>query len=214
MKGDVIIVEEHHYNAANRIVDKILNEIQEKNGRYTMTVAGESGSGKSETAKAIEETLQKQGVNTNIFQQDDYYVYPPKTNDAIRRKDINWVGSQEVRLDLIDEHLLFALEQKNEIIKPLVIYEEDSISKEEISLKDIKVVIAQGTYTTLPKNVVKKVFINRNRLDARKSREKRNRAKYELDNFTEEVLKIEHEIISKHKDVADIIITKDYDVLI
>jgi len=130
MKGDVIIVEEHHYNAANRIVDKILNEIQEKNGRYTMTVAGESGSGKSETAKAIEETLQKQGVNTNIFQQDDYYVYPPKTNDAIRRKDINWVGSQEVRLDLIDEHLLFALEQKNEIIKPLVIYEEDSISKE------------------------------------------------------------------------------------
>jgi uridine kinase len=210
MRGDVIIVEEHHRKAAEQIVDHLLATINDKQGRYTMTVAGESGSGKSETAKAIADALEARGVKAAIYQQDDYFVHPPKTNDATRRKDIGWVGTQEVKLDLLDSHLQAALDGADEVKKPLVIYEEDRVTEETMSLAGAKVVIAEGTYTTLLKNVDTRVFINRNRLETRAAREKR--AREQMDPFIERVLEIEHEIISAHKERAAIVITRDYHV--
>lgn len=102
MKGDSIIVEEHHVRAAEKIVGMVQPEIEASEDRYTITVAGESGSGKSETAQAIAEELGKKGIKSVIFQQDDYFVHPPRTNDKTRRKDISWVGPQEVRLDVFN----------------------------------------------------------------------------------------------------------------
>jgi uridine kinase len=210
MKGDIIIVEEHHSRAAQQIVNQILSEVQAKVGRYTMTVAGESGSGKSEMAKALAETFEGQGVTCGIYQQDDYFVYPPRSNDATRRKDIGWVGPQEVRLDLLDAHLQAALAGDDGVTKPLVIYDEDRITEETMSLAGLKVVIAEGTYASLLDHVDKKIFIARNRLETIAARQKRGREA--MDPFIEDVLKIEHEIISKHRALADIVINRDYDV--
>lgn len=210
MKGDIIIVEEHHRNAATQIAEKIAEKIKAKAGRYTITVAGESGSGKSETAKAIAEALEPYGVQSSILQQDDYFIHPPKTNDATRRKDISWVGSNEVKLDLLDQHLKAALDGADEVTKPLVIYEEDTVVEETMSFEGSKVVIAEGTYTSLLENVDTRVFIARNRLETMEARKKRGREK--MDPFIEEVLKIEHEIISKHRERANVVITRDYDV--
>ena len=210
MKGDVIIVEKHHYDAAQKIVDYLLSKVNEKDRSYVLSVAGESGSGKSETAKAIAETFNKKGFTSLIFQQDDYFIYPPKTNDKTRRKDILWVGSKEVRLDKLDDDIKSAIEGKKEIQKPLVNYDEDKIEEEIVSLENVKIVIVEGTYTSLLKNVDTRIFINRNRLDTLESRKKRGREPIEP--FIEEVLKIEHEVISKHKKMANIIISKDYDV--
>ena len=210
MKGDIIIVEEYHRRAARKIVDRIFSEIQAKEGRYTITIGGESGSGKSELAKAVAEALEDKGVKCGIYQQDDYFIYPPKTNDATRRKDIRWVGPQEVRLDLLDKHLKAALDGKAKVRKPLVIYDQDEITEETMCLEGLKVVIAEGTYTTLLSNVVKRIFIVRNYLDTMETRKKRGREAIEP--FIEEVLRIEHGIISAHKEKADIVITRDYDV--
>ncbi|MFH2071564.1 MAG: hypothetical protein ABIJ75_01810 [Actinomycetota bacterium] len=41
MKGDIIIVEEHHRQAAERIVAKLIDEIRGRDRRTTLTVAGE-----------------------------------------------------------------------------------------------------------------------------------------------------------------------------
>jgi uridine kinase len=210
VKGDIIIVEEHHRRAARKIADRIISEIQAKEGRYTITIGGESGSGKSELAKAIAEVLEEKGVRCGIYQQDDYFVYPPKTNDAARRKDIKWVGPQEVRLDLLDEHLKAALDGKAKIRKPLVVYDQDKITEETMCLEGLKVVIAEGTYTTLLSNVVKKIFITRDHLETMETRRKRGREAMEP--FIERVLAIEHGIISAHKEKADIVITRDYDI--
>ena len=210
MQGDVIIVEEHHRRAAVAIVEAILGEVQAHEGRYTMTVAGESGSGKSETAKALAETLGDRGVAAGIYQQDDYFVLPPKSNDARRREDIEWVGTKEVRLDLLDEHMATAASGASEVVKPLVIYDDDRVDEETMSLEGLEVLIAEGTYCTLLENANKRVFINRNRLETMESRRKRGRE--EMEPFIEEVLKIEHAIISQHRAQADIIITRDYDV--
>jgi uridine kinase len=212
MRGDSIIVEEHHIRAGKTIVDMVLPEITASGGRHTITVGGESGSGKSETARAIADALEAKGVKSIILQQDDYYVYPPRTNDRTRREDIGWVGTGEVRFEVLDRNLKEILDGKDEIEKPLVIYGEDRISSETMDLGGAKVAIAEGTYTSLLKNVKTRVFIERTYMDTRAHREKRKRHESELDEFVEKVLLIEHEIISAHKAMADIIVSRDYEV--
>jgi uridine kinase len=173
-------------------------------------VAGESGSGKSETGQALANALDERGVNAAVLQQDDYYVLPPRFNDAARRANFAWVGTTEVKIDLISEHLAAAQAGAESITKPLVIYDDNQITEETVSLDDIDVVIAEGVYTSLCDHVDRRVFIARNRLETMEHRMKRGRE--EFDPFIEDVLKREHEIISQHRSMADVIITKDYDV--
>ena len=208
MRGDVIIVEEHHRRAAATIVDALLPEIEASARRFTVTVAGESGSGKSETAQALAEALGARGVRAGVLQQDDYFVHPPKTNDATRRQDISWVGVGEVKLALLDDHLRAAREGAEEVTKPLVIYEEDRVTEETMSYRGLAVVIAEGTYTSLLEKVDRRVFIARNRLETMAARQQR--AREQMDPFIERVLELEHAIIAPHRDRADDVISRDY----
>jgi uridine kinase len=210
MRGDVILVEEHHRRAAGVIGSRIAGAVREASRCYTITVAGESGSGKSETARALAEALAEHGFACGIYQQDDYFRLPPKSNDARRREGIDWVGPGEVRLDLLDEHLLAAREGAAEVRKPLVLYEEDRIDEEVMPLAGLDVVIAEGTYCTMLRHVDTRIFIARNRLETMAARKKR--AREAIEPFIEEVLEIEHAIISKHRTDADIVISRDYDV--
>ncbi len=214
MKGDIVLIEEHHKKAATAIVSEILEKIRSKAERYTITVAGESGSGKSETGKAIADELEKYGIKSVLLGQDDYFKLPPKSNDAKRRKDPEWLGPHvEVKLDLMEQHLKDAIHGKDELVKPLIDYNQNSVEEETVSLKGIKVVIAEGTYTSLLKNVDTRIFIARNRLDTLEHRKRRNRGDEINDPFIEQILSTEHKIIAGHKQLADFIITKDYDVL-
>jgi len=214
MKGDIIVVEEHHRKAAGLIVPQIVEKIRNKSSRYIITVAGESGSGKSETGKAITDELEKYGVRSVILGQDDYFVLPPSSNDAKRRTDQEWLGPHiEVKLDVLDSNLRDAIRGKSEISKPLVDYDRNSVGEEKISLDGIQVIIAEGTYTSLLKHVDTRIFIARSRLDTLEHRKKRNRGNEVGDPFIEQVLISEHKIIAGHKQLADFIITKDYDVL-
>lgn len=92
MRGDKIIVEDHHIRAAKEITRLIAPEIAAAPGRFVVSIAGESGAGKSESALALCEQLAKQDLACLILQQDDYFVYPPKTNAEVRRDDIAHVG--------------------------------------------------------------------------------------------------------------------------
>ncbi len=214
MKGDVIVLEAHHKRAAGLIVPKIIERIKNKSTRYVITVAGESGSGKSETAKAIADELEKYGIKSVILGQDDYFYLPPKSNDAKRRQDPEWLGPHvEVNLDALAQNLGDAITGKMKIIKPLVDYDNNSIAEETVPLSGVKVVIAEGTYTSLLKDVDTKIFIARNRLDTLAHRQKRNRGNEANDPFIEQVLITEHKIIAGHKHLADFVITKNYDVI-
>lgn len=214
MKGDVIVLEEHHKQAAAEIVPHILDTVRSKEGRYTITVAGESGSGKSETGKAIAEELETHGIRSILLGQDDYFVLPPKSNDERRREDDSWLGPHvEVRLGVLEQNLVDAINGADGIVKPLIDYDQNSIEDETIDLRGVKVVIAEGTYTSLLRNVDTRVFIARNRVDTLEHRQKRNRGSEVGDPFIENVLETEHKIIAGHKQLADFVITRDYDVV-
>lgn len=214
MKGDVIVVEERHRRAARLVVPKILEKIRAKPARYVITVAGESGSGKSETGRAIADELARHGMLSIVLGQDDYFVLPPRSNDAKRRADPEWLGPHvEVRLDLLEGNLRDAVCGAGEVTKPLIDYDRDSVEEERISLDGIKVIIAEGTYTSLLKHVDSRIFIARTRRDTLAHRQKRNRGNEAGDPFVEQVLETEHKIIAGHRQLADFVITKDDQVL-
>jgi len=214
MKGDIIIIEEHHRKVAALLVAPLIEKIKLYSTRYAISIAGESGSGKSETAGAIANELKKKGINTIILGQDDYFYLPPKLNDKKRREDPEWLGPHvEVNLSALDNNLKAALRGDAEFTKPLIDYNKNIISKEKISLQGIDVIIAEGTYTSLLKNVQSRIFINRNRLDTLAHRQKRNRGNEAFDSFVENILVKEHQIIAGHMQLADFVITKDYDVI-
>jgi uridine kinase len=215
MKGDRLVIRDYHKRAAVEIVSIIIQNIRGKKTRYIITIAGESGSGKSETGKAISDELDKFGIKSVLLGQDDYFVLPPKSNDLKRREDPEWLGPHvEVKLDVLEQNLVNAIQGKIEIIKPLVDYDSNTIEDETINLDGIKVLIAEGTYTSLLKHVDTRIFICRNWLDTLELRQKRKRGNEVGDPFIEQVLSIEHKIIAGHKQLADILITKDYAVIV
>lgn len=214
MKGDILVLQEWHRQAAREIVSHILDAIRRKSSRYTLTVAGESGSGKSEMGKAIADELEKHGFRSVILGQDDYFVLPPRSNDLRRREDPQWLGPHvEVRLDLMEQNLVSTLEGAPEITKPLIDYDSNTIGEETVSLDGIGVLIAEGTYTSLLKHVDTRIFIARTWQDTWADRLTRNRGSEARDPFVEQVLGTEHKIIAGHRQLADFVITKDHAVV-
>jgi uridine kinase len=188
-------------------------ESEKKKTRYVITVAGESGSGKSETARAIADELSKSGFKSVILGQDDYFFLPPRSNDLKRREDPEWLGPHvEVNLAGMEQNLIDAVRGKNKITKPLVDYGSNTVAEETISLEGVKVVIAEGTYTSLLKHADTRVFIDRNWLDTLEYRRRRHRGAETGDPFVEQVLGMEHKIIAGHKQLADLLVRKDYTV--
>ncbi len=214
MKGDILVLQEYHKRVASEIVAQIVETIRQKNTRYIITVGGESGSGKSETSQAMANELENFGIKSVVLGQDDYFILPPKANNIKRREDPDWLGPHvEVKLDVLDQNLKDAIQGKNEINKPLVDYDANTIDEETICLEDVKVVIAEGTYTSLLKNVDTRIFITRKWVDTLEHRQKRNRGNEAGDPFIEQILATEHKIIAGQRQLADFIITNEYDVV-
>lgn len=212
MLGDKIFIERHHRDAANTVANFMLDKLNSVKAKKAICIAGESGSGKSEIATEVALIMQKNKVSTAILRQDDYFIYSPKINDLKRRKDLDWRGVKEVKLELLDAHVKSFKKGSKYILAPTIKYDSTAINLRKLLFKDIKLLIVEGTYTSLLSNLDLRIFIARDFKQTLEHRLKRNRSASELDEFTNEVLKKEHEIISKHKRLADIIIDRNYAV--
>jgi uridine kinase len=205
MIGDKLVITEYHKENGAKVAAEAIKLLPTPRNALTITVAGESGSGKSETAATTAMELERLGHKVIILGQDDYFRLPPKSNSEKRHLDIDWVGTGEVRLDLMDEHLRAARNGDDQITKPLVYFEKDRVGEEVVSLAGIDVVIAEGTYTTALEEVDLRAFIDATYHHTLEHRKKRARDEAE-GAFIEQVLEIEHEIISAHKARADVIL--------
>ena len=207
MIGDKLIIEQHHTERAAEIVDLVAERVQTES-RFAASVAGESGAGKSELAYEIYRLLNERGINAGVLQQDDYFVFPPQTNHEMRRRNLEQVGPYEVKLDLLDSNLRSFKRGESPIYKPLVIFDEDRITTEEMEVGDLTVLIVDGTYTSLLRFVDLRIFIDRDYHQTLEARKRRARDKFEP--FVEEVLEREHLIISQHKAIADLVVQSDF----
>jgi len=210
MRGDRLVIESHHRRAAEGLAELLLPRAAAADRRFVVSIGGESGSGKSELARALADAFDRRSLRSVILQQDDYFVHPPKTNALKRREEIGWIGPGEVRLDRLDEDLHALRSGTDSICKPLVFYDEDRIGQETLSAKGVRVAIVEGTYVTLLANVDVRVFIERTFRETRDARILR--AREAQDEFLERVLRIEHEIIALHRTLADVAIGADFSV--
>lgn len=142
---------------------------------------------------------------------DDYFKFPPKTNHENRQKSLDNVGMHEVNLVVIQENINEFKSGKYSIEKPLVHYQNNSVSQEILDTKDVQVLIIEGTYVLSIEDFDFSIFIDRNYKDTYENRMKRNRD--EQSDFVEKVLDIEHQIIRQFKYKADILLGKNYQIV-
>ncbi|MCF7890141.1 hypothetical protein K9M78_02875 [Candidatus Bipolaricaulota bacterium] len=127
----------------------------------------------------------------------------------MRRKNIDQVGTYEVKLDFLDANLRSFKRGDDSIYKPLVDYDADRITTEVKEVGKYGVLIAEGTYTTMLEFADFRIFIDRDYRQTYEDRKRRGRDRMEP--FFEDVLEREHEIISTHRNRADLLITSDYE---
>jgi uridine kinase len=113
----------------------------------------------------------------------------------------------------MQENIDAALAGASAIEKPVTDYQADSAATEVVSLDGVRVVIAEGTYVSLLRHVDCRIFIARNRLETLEHRRIRNRGGEARDPFVESTLQREHMIIAGHRHLADLVITRDFDVI-
>ena len=207
MIGDKLVIEQYHTERAVEICDVLADRLEAWR-KLAISVAGESGAGKSELAYEIYRLLNEQGIQAGVLQQDDYFVFPPKTNHEMRRHNLEQVGPYEVKLDFLDSNLRSFKRGESPIYKPLVVYKENRITTEEMDVDALAVLIAEGTYTSLLRFADFRVFIDRDYRQTLEARRRRARDKFEP--FVVDVLEREHQIISPHKDLADVVVSSDF----
>lgn len=176
--------------------------------RYVVSISGESGAGKSETAAELKNRFVERGFQAMVLAQDDYFVYPPRTNHAMRLKNIDQVGMGEVKLDLIDANLFAFRNLQGSIYKPLVDHPADTITHVILDVSPFDVIIAEGTYTGFLEFVDCRVFIDRTYRQTIDDR--RERGREPPDPFLEEVLEREHRVIRRQASRANIVVEQDF----
>nr|MBC7611823.1 zeta toxin family protein [Pseudopedobacter sp.] len=178
----------------------------------TISLAGESGSGKTTLAKAIKMMLEEEDKKVVLLHQDDYFKLPPQQNHIARMKDFNHVGPQEARLSLLDEHLhLIKSNQITSIEIPHMNWLNDSEEKIMLNVANVDVILVEGTYTSLLKEINKRIFINSDFKKTKQNRIIRNRET--VTDFIEKVLKRENEIIQQHLKLADIVVDHEFKIV-
>lgn len=205
MIGDTLEFTDYHREAARRILPLLRPRVTKT--PLVVTVAGESGSGKTGAAHCLAQALhEEEGLAVIVLSQDDYFRLPPISNHARRVEDLAWVGPGEVRLDLMGQHCLALCEEDPaEVVKPLIFYQENRIDEERVAAGCWDLVVAEGTYVTLLEEADFRAFIDHPYTASRPGRLARGR---EADDpFIEEVLAIEHRIISAHASRADVILS-------
>ena len=173
-------------------------------GRSVVGVAGESGSGKSTTATALARALGADGLPTEVLFQDDYFVRPPRTNHEHRLHDITSVGPQEVDLARIARDVAAFRAGDDGVVVPSVDYPANTFRTRVVDFASAQVLVVEGTYVLMLPALDVRVFLEATYADTRARRSARAR---DVDSpFVEQVLEIEHAIISRQAAVADLIV--------
>ena len=143
---------------------------------------------------------------------EDFFILPPASNHAQRLKDIAHVGPQEVDIDRMKTLIADFKNNGHKIWVPRVNYYENSIAEIEIDLSEQQVLIVEGTYAFLLQDTDFHLFMTRNFEQTKELRLARNRGTEAQDDFIEQVLVLEHQIISKSAAKANALIDYNFNL--
>lgn len=208
MLGDVLLITEKHKEAAEQIVNRIIENPIKK---AIIGISGESGSGKSELAHVIARNLRSKGILAKILHSDNYYKILPLERTQWRQENgiENVVGYDEYDWKKIYENIDDFIKGKTSS-GPCVDLVTEQVDCLTTDYNNIEMLIIDGLYALKTSNLTYKIFIELTYHETKDSQSLRGK---ELQNqYRARVLEQEHKMVSKLKDKANIIIDKNYKV--
>jgi uridine kinase len=207
MLGDVLLITEKHEKAAEQIVDR-LSRIESH--KMVMAIGGESGSGKSELAHVTSRRLKDKGELAKILHIDNYYrVSPQERTEWRKRHGVESIGLSEYDWDLINQNIAEFRESK-EAVLPCIDLLTDQEDRLITNFEGIKYLIVEGLYP-LKADVDLRIFIDLTYHETKKAQILRG--KEPQNEFRLQVLQREHEVVQSLRPSADLLVTKDFDVV-
>lgn len=207
MLGDLLLIEEKHHKAADQILIHLNND---KGGKQIIAIGGESGSGKSELAHVLAKKLKDKGNPAKIIHIDNYYLIPPVDRTDWRKEHgFESIGLNEYDWELINKNIIeFLQDQKSTM--PCIDLLTDQIDQLTTDFNNIQYLIIEGLYS-VNVNADLRVFIDLTYHETKKAQI--TRGKEPQNEFRLNVLKREHEVVQSLRPLADLIVTKTYEVI-
>jgi uridine kinase len=209
MLGDILLIEDKHRIAGEAIIQKIL---EKKKDKFIIGISGESGSGKSELAHVIAKGLRKHGIMAKPIHIDNYYRIHPLERTEWRKKNgiENVVGYGEYDWETIYRNIE-DFKNSNESSMPCVDLVTEQVDKLTTDFKGIDMLVVDGLYAIKTEGVDLRVFLELTYHETKKAQVVRG--KEPQNEYRMAVLEQEHRMVQALKPKADILISKQYEVL-
>jgi len=211
MLGDILLIQDKHKKAGEAIIERILKQ---KKKKFIVAISGESGSGKTELAHVIAKGLRKHGLFAKPLHTDNFYNTHPLERRAWRSKQgiENVVGYNEYKWDEIRQSINdFRNNRISEM--PCVDLVTEQVDRLITDFSHVDMLIVDGLYAIKADGIDLRVFIDLTYLETKEKHSKDSRGKEVMDEVRWATLGQEHKMVQSLKQLADLIVTKDYDVL-
>ena len=212
MLGDILLIQEKHKKAGEAIIKEIL---ENKKDKYIVAISGESGSGKTELAHVIAKGLRKYGIFAKPLHTDNFYnTHPLERREWRSRQGIEKVvGYNEYKWDEINRVID---DFKNEKISemPCVDLVTEQVDRLITNFAEVDMLIVDGLYAIKAENIDLKIFIEITYLETKEKHTKDARGKEVMDEVRWATLAQEHKMVQSLRPMADVIITKEYKVVL
>jgi len=208
MLGDVLLITKKHTKAAKLVFKHIKQMSGEK---IVIAISGESGSGKSEIGHEIARLLKKQGTPAKILHIDNYYkTLPQERNPWRKAHGIESIGFTEYDWDAINCNLAEFKANAEDIFMPCIDLLTDQKDQLKTSFKGLRYMVIEGLYAAHAEADLH-VFIE---LTYHKNKKAQLlRGKENVDKWRLQVLEQEHQVVHSLRPKADLLITKDFNVV-
>lgn len=209
MLGDVLLIEDKHRNAGEAIIRKIL---EKKKDKFMVGISGESGSGKTELAHVIAKGLRKHGIFAKPLHIDNYYRILPLERTEWRQKHgiEKVVGYDEYDWDTLYKNIE-AFKNNQKTTMPCVDLITEQVDQLITDFNGIDMLIIDGLYAIKTEGLDLRVFIELTYHETKKAQVVRG--KEPQNEYRMAVLEQEHRMVQALKPMADIRISKEYQVL-
>lgn len=209
MLGDVLLIEDKHRKAGEAIIQKIL---ERKKDKFIIGISGESGSGKSELAHVIAKGLRKYGIMAKPIHIDNYYRIHPLERTEWRKKNgiENVVGYEEYDWDTIYRNI-DDFKNNRKSTMPCVDLVTDQIDQLTTDFNGIDMLVIDGLYAIKTEGTDLRIFLELTYHETKKAQVVRG--KEPQNEYRMAVLEQEHRMVQALKPKADILISKEYEVL-
>jgi uridine kinase len=208
MLGDVLLIEEKHRLAGEKIIEEILRNHTEK---FMVGISGESGSGKTELAHVVAKGLRKHGIMAKPMHIDNYYRIHPLERTEWRQKNgiENAVGYGEYDWDTIYRNIEDFKNDRSATM-PCIDLVTEQVDQLITDFNGIDMLIVDGLYAIKTEGIDLRIFIELTYHETKKAQVVRG--KEPQNEYRMAVLEQEHKMVQALKPTADLLVGMDYQV--